>query len=256
MHETTNPAAGARPRDAVRARPAGVADQVSARRRDGLVVRELGDETVVLDMRSDAAHHLPADVTRVWNACAAGRTVADVARAAGVDADHARRCIAELAERDLIVAPEAGPARRTFLRRSALVGAALVAGPAIQTVLAPTAYAACSTTHITLAQGGQDTCTGTSAHAKYTVTVQGCDANTTYYPLLEYRDDTGTTVVEVAKTLQTDATGFATSGPGQSVTNSRLLAGSQPVSLTLYLNSAHSQPVPGGAVTVLFTIVC
>jgi hypothetical protein len=201
-------------------------------------------------------HRLPADVRRVWGACTPGRRVGEVARAADVDVAFARASMAQLCERDLLDRPATGIGRRRFLQRSALVGAGFVAVPLIQTVLAPSALAACSTNSITLAQGGQDSCTGNSAHAKYTITVQGCDANTNFFPLLTYTDAAGAVVTEVGKTLRTDATGFATSGPGASLTNNTIGSGSTPVSLTLYYDKDHTQPVPGGTVTALFTITC
>ncbi|MDT4914313.1 MAG: hypothetical protein QOC66_3441, partial [Pseudonocardiales bacterium] len=149
------------------------------------------------------------------------------------------------------------PDRRRFLRRSVLVGGSIVALPVIQTVLAPSAFAAgCSVTQIQLTQGGQDSCTGNAAHAKYTITLTACSANTTFYPLLTYTDDQGQTIVEVGKKLDTDANGNASSGPGASVTNSTIKNGSSTVSLTLYFDKDHTQPVPNSTVNVLFTITC
>jgi hypothetical protein len=147
----------------------------------------------------------------------------------------------------------AGVDRRRFLRRSVLVGGSALAIPVIQTVLAPAAFAGCSTNQIILTQGGQDSCTGNAAHAKYTITVQGCSANTDYFPILTYNSDVGP-ATEVGKQLKTDASGNATSGPGASLTNQKIHNGSTTVTLILYADKNHTQFV--GQTTALFTIVC
>lgn len=223
------------------------------RRTTDLVTRRQHDETLVLDARSDRVHCLPAEVTRVWEACTGRRTLTEVAAAAGLDPAVAASSLDQLAGLDLLEPTAAGVDRRRFLRRSVLVGGAAVAVPLVQTVLAPSAFAGCSTNQIILSQGGQDSCTGNAAHAKYTITVQGCSPNTTYYPLLSYQSDVGP-ATEVGKTLKTDATGFATSGPGESLTNEKIHNGSTTVTLTLYADKDHTQFV--GSTTALFTIVC
>lgn len=228
---------------------------IPARRTADLVVRTQFDETLVLDTRNDRVHCLPGEVALVWEACDGARTAADLAALTGADPAAIDNALAQLADLDLLEAAPAGVDRRRFLRRTAIVGGSVVALPLIQTVLAPAAFAGCSTTNIQLVQGGQDSCTGNAAHAKYTITLQGCDANTSYFPLLSYTSDTGPTV-EVGKTLTTDATGFATSGPGASVTNSKIKNGSTTMTLTLYFDKNHTQPVPGGTVNALFTITC
>lgn len=155
---------------------------------------------------------------------------------------------------DLLEAPAAGLDRRRFLRRSVIVGGSVLALPVIQTVLAPSAFAGCSVDAITLTQGGQDSCTGNAAHAKYTITIQGCDANTNYYPLLTYTDDTGSLITEVGKTLRTDSSGFATSGPGASLTNQTIKNGTSSVTLYIYSDKNHTMLVT--SVTTFFTITC
>jgi hypothetical protein len=224
-----------------------------ARRTADLVVRAQHDETLVLDTRSDRVHCLPAEATRVWEACTGGRTMAEVATAAGLDAALAASSVDQLADLDLLGPPPAGVDRRRFLRRSVLVGGSALALPVIQTVLAPAAFAGCSTNQIILTQGGQDSCTGNAAHAKYTITISGCSPNTDFYPLLSYNSDVGP-AVETVKTLTTDGSGNASTQGNGNLTNEKIHNGSSTVTLTLYADKNHTIVV--GSTTALFTIVC
>ena len=122
--------------------------QVPVRRTAGLVVRVQGDETLVLDTLTDTAHCLPADVARVWEACTAERSLAQVADAAGVSAEVAEASVEQLLDSSLLDVPK-GIDRRKFLRRSVLVGAGAVAVPVIQSVVAPSMAAAASTLTVT-----------------------------------------------------------------------------------------------------------
>ena len=161
----------------------------AVQRTDGLVVRVQGDETLVLDTVSGTAHCLPAEVARVWQACAAGRSVADVAVLAGVTEDVAATSIAELLEAELVEVP-AGLDRRRFLRRSALVGGAGLAIPAIQSVIGPIASAAASplppTCHSVITQ--LSSCQGNKA--QYTLSVSGLTPNTSYNVVVTYKNGT------------------------------------------------------------------
>jgi hypothetical protein len=111
-------------------------------RTKGLVVRAHGEETLVLDRhRLETVHCLPADVTRVWNACTGTNTLADIATAAGTDEPTAAAAVDQLIERGLIEIP-AGADRRKFLQRTALVGAGVAAAAGIQSIVSSPAWAA------------------------------------------------------------------------------------------------------------------
>lgn len=53
---------------------------IPAARRDGLVVRELEDETLVYDLERDEAHCLNQTAALVWKHCDGQTTVAEIAR--------------------------------------------------------------------------------------------------------------------------------------------------------------------------------
>lgn len=112
--------------------------RVPGQRTMDLVVRSQGEGTLILDRRTDTAHYLPAEVTRVWGACTGNRTLAEVASAAAIDEQIAASAVDQLIELDLLDVP-AGIDRRKFLGRSALVGAGVVV---IESVVAPMPHAA------------------------------------------------------------------------------------------------------------------
>lgn len=226
------------------------------RRTADLVVRVQGDETLVLDTRNDRVHGLPTEVTHVWDACSGARTVADIAEATGLAESVVASSIEQLSAQDLLAAAD-GLGRRNFLRRSVLIGGAAISVPLIQTVLAPSAFAAgCSTNNVTFAQGDQDTqCTGNAAHAKYSLSVQGCSANTTFYSTITYVDDQGHTITETGKTLRTDASGNDTTN-GVTTTQQTLKKGTSDVTLRLYTDQKLSPSSLVITVTVPFTITC
>lgn len=118
-----------------------VSHVVPPRRTKELVVRTQGEGTLILDRRTDAAHYLPAEVTRVWGACTGRTTLAEVASVSGIDEQIAASAVDQLLELDLLEAP-AGIDRRRFLRRSALVGAGALTASTIYTVVAPLPQAA------------------------------------------------------------------------------------------------------------------
>jgi hypothetical protein len=107
-------------------------------RTDELVVEELGDELLIYDLRTDAAHSLDAQAAAVWRACDGAASPAEIAATtgiAGAGVDHALR---ELAERDLVEAP-AEHSRREALKIGATAGAIGVAIPVVRSIVAPTA---------------------------------------------------------------------------------------------------------------------
>lgn len=210
-----------------------VNEPVPARRSTDLVVREQGAETLVLDTRTDTVHLLPADTALVWNACAAGRTVADVATTTGLSEDVVASAVAQLIENDLVELP-GGINRRWFLRRSVLVGAGVAAAPlVIQSVAGPTSYAAASGTisSVTLTQTGCGP--GGSQKLTFTLSITGT-ANTNFFPTVTA--PWGETVVPTPSQYTTNGAGTAT-GTGQFSPHS----GGGNFIVRVYGDAAHTQ---------------
>jgi hypothetical protein len=107
-------------------------------RTDELVVEELGDELLIYDLRTDAAHCLDAQAAAVWRACNGDASIADIAAAAGTTTDGAAHALRELAERDLVDAP-LDHSRREAMKIGLTAGAVGVAIPIIRSIVAPTA---------------------------------------------------------------------------------------------------------------------
>jgi hypothetical protein len=115
-----------------------------AARREGILVREIGDEAIVYDRRSHAAHCLNRTAAAVFRAADGTRTRDEIATC-GALAGHPRpqRALAvdlalEELERVGLLEKTGAPApagRREALRRVG-IGAALLL-PAVTTVLAP-----------------------------------------------------------------------------------------------------------------------
>jgi hypothetical protein len=122
-----------------------------------LAVRAHCEETLVLDRRTGTAHCLPAEVTRIWDACTGRNTLAEIASAAGVAEPTAASAVDQLISLDLLEVP-AGFDRRELLRRGALVGAGIAAA-GIESVVAPAPSAQASPQTMTL----QQQCTGTNS---------------------------------------------------------------------------------------------
>lgn len=220
-------------------------EYVPARRTADLVVRTQDDETLVLDTRLDRVHCLDADATRVFEACSGTRTLVEVAGVAGVDASVAAACIDKLAELDLLQSTS-GLDRRRFLRRSALVGGSLVALPAIQTVLSPSAFAAGASQPgpcVGVTVQGDATqvkkCTG-STKGKFVVNLNGCTQSGTYYLTFSYLGADGNTHTEDTAPgfLTADATGAATST--QQITGTFINSGNTTVTVNVYADKNHT----------------
>ncbi|HEY7958118.1 MAG TPA: PqqD family protein [Polyangia bacterium] len=113
-------------------------------RTDDLVVKELGDETLVYDLGRHRAHCLNRTAGLIWRAADGRRNLAEIAREASrslgatVDEEVVRCALDELARARLVTSyKSAGATRRQVLRGLAF------ALPAVLTVMAPTsAYAA------------------------------------------------------------------------------------------------------------------
>jgi hypothetical protein len=117
-------------------------------RSKGLVVENLGDETLIYDLESDELHHLNPTAAAVFVRCDGQTTSAELASGVAqrlgepVSAEAVREAVEQLAERGLLTqAPSTGPgvSRREVVRKAAVVGAgAAVAGPVIKSIVAPT----------------------------------------------------------------------------------------------------------------------
>ena len=117
-------------------------------REEGLVVQELGDESLVYDRATDSAHCLTAVAARVWKACDGSRDVREVAIAAGDEEILVEEALDELAQRGLLLANEpaffgSSISRRHALSRIARIGAGATVLPLIisATVATPAALA-------------------------------------------------------------------------------------------------------------------
>jgi hypothetical protein len=126
-------------------------DKSPVARDEGLLVEQVGDETVVFDSESKEAHCLSALAAVVFAHCDGRTTVDELAGLASerlgepVDAERVMDALAQLEERDLMEprAPsKIGLSRRTMLQRTAALGGAVAASPLITSVIAPTSAAA------------------------------------------------------------------------------------------------------------------
>src|SRR5437899_10535314 len=100
-------------------------------RRDGLVVQELPEETLVYDLERHKAHCLEAVAAAVWEACDGHRTVEQIAARAAkrlgrrVPDEAAWLALRRLGRAPLIAAPVAAPVgARVPSRRAGLQQAA------------------------------------------------------------------------------------------------------------------------------------
>jgi hypothetical protein len=122
-------------------------------RDQGLVIQELGDESLVYDRETDVAHCLGAVATRVWRACNGERDLGDLARFSATSEDLAAEAVDELRSKGLLVAPPASAgdstdvSRRHALKRIVGTGLAATSMPLI--VSATVASAAGSTSPTT-----------------------------------------------------------------------------------------------------------
>src|SRR5437764_13237901 len=105
------------------------------RRTERLIVRELGDETIVYDLDNDQVHALSGAVAEVWKATDGGVSVTALSKKAGVDEATAVAAIDQLGEKNLVHATvPAGMSRRQLMHRAGMVGGVALALPAIETI--------------------------------------------------------------------------------------------------------------------------
>jgi hypothetical protein len=118
-------------------------------RTQGLIVQELGNESLVYDRDTDVAHCLTEVAARVWRGCDGARDLAALASFADVTDDVAAAAVAELGEKGLLAglpepsANEYGLSRRGALGRIAKYGAGAASIPLIVSAVAgtPAAFA-------------------------------------------------------------------------------------------------------------------
>jgi hypothetical protein len=115
-------------------------------REDGLLVEQVGDETVIYDSESKDAHCLSPLGAIVFENCDGETTIDDIVVRASeklgepVDEPRVIEALVELQERDLLAVPPGdGLSRRHMLRKSAMVAGAVAAAPIITSIAAPTA---------------------------------------------------------------------------------------------------------------------
>jgi len=117
-------------------------------RRDGLIVRELEDETLVYDLERDEAHCLNRTAALVWKHCDGRLTVAEITKLLGhelqatVDEQVVRLALSQLRGKRLLTdrIPRARSTSRISRREMAhrLAQAMVIALPLITTIAAPT----------------------------------------------------------------------------------------------------------------------
>lgn len=117
-------------------------------RRADVITRVEGDETLVLDLRTQAVHCLSGELAVVWGA--RDTTVAGLASATGLGHEAAEHAVEALHDLGLLD-PASGFSRRTLLARGAAVGAVAVAASAVSIAL-PSAASAASTPVVTVSK--------------------------------------------------------------------------------------------------------
>jgi hypothetical protein len=126
-------------------------------RSDDLLIEQLGDETIVYDLKSKDVHCLSPLAAGVFRLCDGNHTRAQMTEVINtgstepVSEDAVYEAVAQLQERHLLDVPPMiiknngdGISRRDFGKRSAVAGAAFLAVPLISSIAAPTAMAGAS----------------------------------------------------------------------------------------------------------------
>jgi hypothetical protein len=120
-------------------------------RRDDLIVRTMDDETLVYDRARHKAHCLNRAAALVWRHCDGKTTVAEVAKLLpaelGLPADEelVQLALAELRKARLVQTEDAPAVRYSRRDLARKLGVAMVAVPAVLTILAPSVAMAAST---------------------------------------------------------------------------------------------------------------
>jgi DNA-binding transcriptional ArsR family regulator len=126
----------------------------SALKREDTIVRQVGDEFLVYDLKTNKAHCLNRVAAEVWMLCDGKTTVAEIVRKVGetanfsvdeavIDLALSRLQKAGLIEQDSSRSEPMIPSRRVALRKMAT---AVLALPLVTTIRVPTAAQAASPT--------------------------------------------------------------------------------------------------------------
>lgn len=117
----------------------------SALKRKDTIVRQVGDEFLVYDLKTNKAHCLNRIAAEVWMLCDGKTTVAEIVRKVGETKSSVDEAVIELALSRLqeagLIDQDSGaepmiPSRRVALRKMATAALAL---PLVTTILVPTA---------------------------------------------------------------------------------------------------------------------
>lgn len=193
-------------------------------RRSDVVSRVEGDETLVLDLRTQTAHCLSGDVAKVWNSSETSSS--GVAAALGLTADGVEAAVVSLAELDLVHVEASGMSRRMLVRGAAIGGAVIAAG-AISIPLPAAANANSATFTIT-----QTGCSGNSHKVNYSIGLSGgkLAASATYTVSVKYTSDSGLTTDTF--NITTDTLGDIATGATQTTVSKVSAATSVTVTIT------------------------
>jgi hypothetical protein len=157
-------------------------ERMPAARLTGLVMSEVGNETVVYDTEHHHIHHLNPTSAAVWQLLDGRRTVRELVRDArmhlGTDVaeEVVQAAVIQLYDAHLVDGPLparlrlTGQSRRRFLKRAAVVGVG--AGAAIVSVTAPTAAQTASGCTNTCGPNNSNCCTCTGGVLR--AIVSGC----------------------------------------------------------------------------------
>ena len=122
-------------------------------RKASLVVKEVDDETLVYDLKTDEAHCLNSTASRVWKSCDGENSVSDIAAQLGsagqppVDENVVWLALDQLEKFKLLDESPAKPSMLAGMNRRQMVarlGLAAVALPAIVSIVTPHASAQAS----------------------------------------------------------------------------------------------------------------
>ena len=116
------------------------------RRTSGLIERAVDDSLVVYDRKTDTAHALHGAASRIWPLCDGRTSVTEAAKTLDLPAVDVAAALAELDVAGLLAPNHAS--RRTFLRGSAIAGGTILALPLVESLAAPAALAAASTSQV------------------------------------------------------------------------------------------------------------
>ena len=111
-------------------------DDRAYRRRDGLITRQVGAETVVYDLATDRVTHLDESVATLWDALDGSTSLSRLAAATSMSMEAAGSAVVRLADAGLV--EQTGLSRRALLARA---GAVAWTVPLVSIVAPTAAYA-------------------------------------------------------------------------------------------------------------------